>query len=270
MEAAFSSFFLVYSNRIFAASSGLDALYALQEPDGAIRSRYDATTTKPIVSKDNPEGLGLPLFAWAEYNLYHKTANKKRVKDIMPILQRHWIWMEKTFRRENGLYGVPLSASGMENSPRGDAFYLADFNAAMAMNALYLSALGDILNDKEASFQFKRNYFSLKTRINSQMWDAEDGFYYDLDKSERQTRTKTIGGYWPLLAEIPNEDRAERLIAHLKDPAAFGTEHPFPTLSAGHPSYDKHGGGVQGFGRAAVHVYGHKRTREVQPVRVRS
>ncbi|MGO8695338.1 MAG: MGH1-like glycoside hydrolase domain-containing protein [Rectinemataceae bacterium] len=246
MEAAFSSFFLVYSNRIFAASSGLDALYALQEPDGAIRSRYDATTTKPIVSKDNPEGLGLPLFAWAEYNLYHKTANKKRVKDIMPILQRHWIWMEKTFRRENGLYGVPLSASGMENSPRGDAFYLADFNAAMAMNALYLSALGDILNDKEASFQFKRNYFSLKTRINSQMWDAEDGFYYDLDKSERQTRTKTIGGYWPLLAEIPNEDRAERLIAHLKDPAAFGTEHPFPTLSAGHPSYDKHGGGYRG------------------------
>ena len=201
---------------------------------------------KPICPADNPEGLGLPLFAWAEYNLYHKTANKKRVKEVMPALQRQWTWMETTFKRENGLYGVPVSATGMENSPRGNALYLADFNSAMAMNALYLSALGDILNDKEASFQFKRNYFSLKTRINSLMWNSEDGFYYDLDPSEKQVKTKTIGGFWPLLAEIPNEDRAERLIAHLKDPNSFGTEHPFPTLSADHPDYDKCGGGYRG------------------------
>ncbi len=246
MEQVFASFFLVYSNRIYAASNGLDALYGLQEPNGAIRSRYDSTTGKAIVTKENPEGLGLPLFAWAEYNLYHKTANKKRVKEVMPILQKHWAWVESTFRRENGLYAVPVSATGMVNSPRGNALYLSDFNAAMAMNALYLSALGDILNDKEASFQFKRSYFSLKTRINSLMWNTGDGFYYDLDKDEKQVKTKTVGGYWPLLAEIPNEERSERLIAHLKDPKAFGTEHPFPTLSADHPDYDKLGGGYRG------------------------
>ncbi len=246
MDQVFASFFLVYSNRIYAASSGLDALYALQEPNGAIRSRYDAATGKPIFPADNPEGLGLPLFAWAEYNLYHKTANKKRVKEVMPVLQRHWAWIEATFKRDNGLFGVPVSATGMENSPRGGALYLSDFNAAMAMNALYLSALGDILNDKEASFQFKRSYFSLKTRINSLMWNAEDGFYYDLDPAGAQVKTKTVGGYWPLLAEIPNEDRAERLIAHLKDPGVFGTEHPFPTLAADHPDYDKRGGGYRG------------------------
>jgi len=65
MDQVFASFFLVYSNRIYAASSGLDTLYALQEPSGAIRSRYDAATGRPIFPKDNPEGLGLPLFAWA-------------------------------------------------------------------------------------------------------------------------------------------------------------------------------------------------------------
>jgi len=246
IEQAFSSFFLVYSNRIFSASAGLDALYAMQEPDGAIRCRYDSASGKPIVPADNPEGLALPLFAWAEYNLYHKTANKKRVKEVMPTLQRHWEWVESGFKRENGLYGVPVSATGMENSPRGGALYLADFNSAMAMNALYLSALGDILNDKESSFQFKRNYFSLKTRINTLMWNVEDGFYYDLDPSGAQVKTKTLGGYWPLLAEIPNEDRAERLVAHLKDPDVFGTEHPFPTLAADHPDYDKRGGGYRG------------------------
>jgi neutral trehalase len=245
-EQAFSSFFLVYSNRIYAAASGLDVLYSLQEPSGAIRWRYEIETGKPALTRENPEGIGLPLFAWAEYNLYHKTANKKRVKDVMPALTRQWAWMESTFRRENGLYEVPVVATGMENSPRGGAKYLSDWNSAMAMNALYLSALGDILNDKEASFQFKRSYFSLKTRINSLMWDSEGGFYYDLDAAEKRIPTKTIGGYWPLLAEIPNEERAERLIAHLKDPSVFGTEHPFPTLAADHPEYDRKGGGYRG------------------------
>ncbi len=243
MEQVFSSFYLVYSNRIYNASSGLDALYSLQEEDGAIRSRYSLETGEPVLSGDNPDGVCLPLFAWAEYNLYHKTANKKRVKDVMPTLQGHWNWLEGRFRRENGLYEVPVAATGLVNSPRGDAVYFADFNSAMAMNALYLSALGDILNDKESSFQFKRAYFSLKTRVNSQMWNAADGFYHDLDA---QVPAKTIGGFWPLLAEIPNEDRAEHLVAHLKNPATFGTEHPFPTLAADHPGYDRTGGGFRG------------------------
>ena len=29
----------------------------------------------------NSMPIGLPLFAWAEYNLYHKSANKKRIKE---------------------------------------------------------------------------------------------------------------------------------------------------------------------------------------------
>ncbi len=246
LEQVFSSFFLVYSNRIYSASAGLDAFYSLQEDNGAIRWKYDITTGKPILTPENPEGVGMPLFAWAEYNLYHKSANKKRVKEVMPVLTKQWAWLESTFRRENGLYGVPVVASGLENSPRPGAFYLLDWNAAMAMNALYLSALSDILNDKEASFQFKRSYFSLKTRINSLMWNADDGFYYDLDAEEKQVKVKTIGGYWPLLAEIPNEDRSERIIALLHDPEVFGTEHPFPTLAANEPNFDKKGGGFRG------------------------
>ncbi len=57
---------------------------------------------------------------------------------------------------------------------------------------------------------------------------------------------KTIGGYWPLMAEIPNEERSERLIAHLRDSEVFGTEHPFPTLAADQKAYDKRGMGFRG------------------------
>lgn len=246
LEQVFSSFFLVYSNRIFPASNGLDALYALQEPDGAIRAAYDIDTGTPILTSDNPTGVMLPLLAWAEFNLYHKTANKKRIKEVMPALRKHYKWIEDNFKMPNGLFATPIASTGMENSPRGSAKYLIDFNAAMAMNALYLSALGDILNDKDASFLYKRDYFSIKTRINSKMWNPEDGFYYDLDEQENQIHTKTIGTYWLLLAEIPNEERVEKLVAKLKDPGCFGTDNPFPTLSADHPEFSRKGNGYRG------------------------
>ncbi len=246
LEQILSSFFLVYSNRIYPASNGLDALYTLQEPDGAIRSAYDIETGAPIFPEDNPLGVTLPLLSWAEFNLYHKTANKKRVKEIMPILSNYYRWLEANFKMPNGLFSTPLSSTGMINSPRSEARYFIDFNATMAMNALYLSALGDILNDKDASFQYKRDYFSIKTRINSKMWNPEDGFYYDLDENEIQVRTKTLGTYWLLLAEIPNEERAEKLIAKLKDPSCFGTDNPFPSLSVDHPAFDKKGQGFRG------------------------
>jgi neutral trehalase len=245
-EQCFASFFLVYSNRIYSPHAGLDLLYSRQEESGAIRARYDLETGKPIPYADNPECLGLPLFAWVEYNLYHKTANKKRVKEVMPILQKYYAWIDSKFKEENGLYSAPPSATKLDNAPRKKAKYLVDFNTVMAINALYMSALGDILNDKEISFQYKRNYFSIKTRINSLMWDAEEGFYFDLDSHERRLGVKTIGAFWPLLAEIPNEEKAEKLIAKLTDPATFGTEHPFPSLSADDKHFDKKGGGALG------------------------
>jgi neutral trehalase len=245
-DAVCSSFFLVYSNRIFAAHPTLDLFYEKQEASGAIRSRYDGETGLPAIDPANPEGLSLPLFAWAEFNLYHKSANKKRVKDVLPILMKYMAWIDTVAKQPNGLYAVPPAATGMDNAPREKAFYHIDFNSAMAINALYMSAMGDILNDKEISFQYKRLYFSLKTRINSQMWDQEDGFYYDLDAEGRRLKTKTIAGYWPLLAEIPNDDKAERIIDRLLDPGDFGSEHPFPSVAVSEPGFDPNGGGYRG------------------------
>jgi neutral trehalase len=245
-DAIFSSFFLVYSNRIYQAHPTLDVFYERQEPDGAIRSSYTIENGLPAFSPDNEEGLGLPLFAWAEFNLYHKSANKKRIKEVLPILHRYTEWIDERFKRPNGLYEVPLSATGMPNAPRENAVYPVDFNAMMAINVLYMAALADILNDKEAAFQYKRQYFSLKTRINTLMWDPDEGFYYDIDKDEKRLPVKTIAGYWALLAEIPNDDKAERLIAKLQDPHLFGAPHPFPSVAVNDPAFDENGNGYRG------------------------
>ena len=194
-ESIFSSFFLVYSNRNFDACNNIDYFYARQEANGAIRWKYDVKTNEPVLDKDNPEGVGLPLFALAEYNLYHKSANKKRIKDVMPQLLKYMEWLDTTFKKENGLYSVPVAASSMKNSPRENVCYPIDFNACMAINASYMSALGDILNDKDISFQFRKMYFSIKTKMNSLMWDNESGFYYDLDENQQRLNVPKVPIY---------------------------------------------------------------------------
>ena len=97
-EAIFSSFFLVYSNRNFPANKNIDYFYERQEENGAIRWKYDTKTNTPITTMENPEGIGFPLFAWAEFNLYHKSANKRRVKDVMPILEKYMVKLEEGTR----------------------------------------------------------------------------------------------------------------------------------------------------------------------------
>jgi neutral trehalase len=245
-EACVSTFFLVYCNKHFPVTPLLDNFYAKQEATGAIYGEYSEENGKPITLKKNPLGVHPPLFSWAEFNIYHKIGSKKRIKEIIPKLDLYYLWLENKFKRENGLYSVPLLATIMENAPRNEMEYPIDFNAQQALNALYMSLLYDILNDKEKSYRYKRYYFSLKTRINSMMWHRDDHMYYDLDKKGKQIRTKTIASFWPLLARVPNEERAEKLIAHLTNPKEFGLDNPFPSLAASNKHFDRSGYGFRG------------------------
>jgi neutral trehalase len=245
-EACLSTFFLAYCNKIYPVIPLLDNFYSKQEESGAIRGIYNEKDGKPVFSKNNPECVFPPLFAWAEYNLYHKLGYKKRVKEIMPVLEKYYTWLETNFRHQNGLYSVPLAATTMDNAPREEMAYPIDFNTQQAINALYMSALGEIMNDKEKNYRYKKHYFSLKTRINNLMWNEEDGYYYDLDKKGRQIRNKTIASYWPLFAEIPNRERSERMVTNLLDSGEFGIERPFPSISQKNRVFSKLGMGYRG------------------------
>jgi len=230
-NSSISSLFLNYSNQVYSPYDMIDYFYSKQEENGAIRSDYSIEDGKPVFTADNPEGVALPLFAYVEYYFYHKVGNKKRLKDIVPFIENYFNWLKENFQKENGLFSVPVSACNTGNIPRDKVVYPVDFNTVIAMNALYMSMIGDILNDKELAFKYKRLYFSLKTRINNLMWDPETNFYYDLDEQEKRTDLKLISAYWTLLAEIPNDERATQIIAYLKDPEVFGSDNPFPSVA---------------------------------------
>ena len=238
-----SALFLNYSNQTYSPFDMIDFFYSKQEENGAIRCDYSVEDGSVVVSEDNPEGVTFPMFAYVEYMFYHKIGNKKRLKDIVPVLENYFNWLKDTFQKENGLFSVPASACLTGNIPRENVCYPVDFNTVVALNAFYLSEIGDILNDKELSFKYKRLYFSLKTRINNLMWDPETNFYYDLDKTENRIPLKLIGAYWTMLAEIPNDERASFMIEYLKDPQYFGTDNPFPSVSADSDCYKENAEG---------------------------
>ena len=248
-DCCLSSLFLNYSNQVYSPFDMLDFFYSKQEENGAIRAQYSVADGSPIFTEDNPEGVVVPLFAYIEFMFYHKIGNKKRLKDIVPFLENYFNWLKATFQKENGLFSVPISSCLTGNVPRENTVYPVDFNTLMALNALYMSNIGDILNDKELSFRYKRLYFSLKTRINNLMWDPETNFYYDLDAQEQRIPLKIIGAYWTLLAEIPNDEKAASMIELLKDPNYFGTDNPFPSVSVDSPCYREN---VQGYCGAVV------------------
>lgn len=247
IDASMSSLFLVYSNLEFSPFTMIDYFYQKQEESGAIRSEYSVADGMPVLSGSNPEGVQLPLFSYVEYNFYHKVGNKRRLKEIVPVLEKYYDWLHATFLQANGLYKVPQEACMTGNVDRSRVEYAVDFNAVMALNALYMSEIGDILNDKELAFRYKRAYFALKTRINDLMWDPEKNYYYDLAADEsRVTDIRHLGTYWTLLASIPNEEQAAFLLAYLQDPGIFGSENPFPLLSVDSPGFSEEGNGHNG------------------------
>lgn len=240
-----SSLSLSYSNQTYSPYSLVDFFYQRQAADGSIASCYDINTLEPIYTKDNPLGLSLPLFPYVEFVFYHKIGNKKRLKDIVPYIEKYFEWMRANFQDENGLFRVPYEATELSGLEREGAVYTVDFNSMAATAALYMSYIGDVLNDKELSFRYKRIYFALKTRINSMMWSAEDKFYYDLDAEGNIIANKHIGCYWTLLAAIPNDEYASFLIEKLKDPGEFGTDNPFPTVPVCSKYYNENGDGYR-------------------------
>lgn len=77
------------------------------------------------------------------------------------------------------------------------------------------------------------------------MWNAETGFI-TISMRMNKIAAKDNRRFWPLLAEIPNEDKAEQLSAHLLNPETFGSDHPIPSLSLDDPAYNERGMGALG------------------------
>jgi hypothetical protein len=117
---------------------------------------------------------------------------------------------------------------------------------ALAEQVHLLTALASMAHlarrrgDEALASSCAERYARIRQVIEARHWSEATGFYHDWDvQSERLVEAMQLDAVY-YLYHSERHDRAERVVAWLSDPAAFGLPHP-PTLSAGHPQFEPGG-----------------------------
>jgi glycogen debranching enzyme len=126
--------------------------------------------------------------------------------------------------------------SGMDNSARFDeatALAAVDFNAFLALECELLAGIAEQLGQPAQACTWRERHAHLCQLINTYLWDAQQGFYFDYDPHKgARTGVMAGSGFLPLICGAPSPEQAARLAAHLQNPATFGTPFKVATIAA--------------------------------------
>lgn len=213
--------------------------------------------------RDNP-----PLFAWVELENYKFTGDTAQITEVLTskkYLQRHYEYFNslergtreervspnpiflKVYRDSANLaqgYGWNGNGSGMDNTPRGrgaggwNGILWIDAISQQALAARCIAELCDMTGD-ESSTQWWAEYERVKGIVNDNYWDERDGFYYDIDvESGEPCRVGTPASFWAMLAGIPDESRAAKMVDKLRTEDWFGGHRPWNSLTRNDVDFD--------------------------------
>lgn len=101
-----------------------------------------------------------------------------------------------------------------------------------------LERLSARFGDDRASGRWAEARARTARAIVSRCWDDEAGIFMDVAPgSLARTGVKAATGFYPLLTGLVSDARRARLLAHLADPATFGTPWPIPSSSVDDPRF---------------------------------
>lgn len=106
-----------------------------------------------------------------------------------------------------------------------------DLSSLYALDAWCLSQMANVLNIKQDYEDYLAEYEKIKELVNRQLWNEREGFYFDRYWDGRFSTRKGASSFLPLLAGIPDQKRALRILKHLLNPREFWGESVLPTIS---------------------------------------
>jgi len=250
------SLFSMYGYQEYPVMESLDLFYQKQRSDGFIARAYITHSGDPLhLPTQLDPMIHPPLFAWAELKYFSLSADSVRLRRVFPVLEKYFRWIDQFCRGKyeaEDLYYTTSIGSGMMNLPRGDVEFGAwtGLSGQMALFADHLRQMAVILDMPEKGQYYTRKYSEISTSIRSKLWLPDSSFYYDITREGKFAMKRTIAGFWPLMAGIPDQTEAANLIEHLKDSSDFRPIHMFPSVSIRELDYDPRGfywrGGVWG------------------------
>jgi len=112
-----------------------------------------------------------------------------------------------------------------------------DLNCLYALDAWSLAQIARFLQEPGAYDEYLNEYNRLRDLINKYFWNESEGFYFDRHWNGQFSRRKAASNFYPLLARIPDEDRALKLVRRLLNPREFWGEYVLPTISRDDPAF---------------------------------
>ncbi|HNW59383.1 MAG TPA: trehalase family glycosidase [bacterium] len=174
-----------------------------------------------------------PFLPWMVRDIYRATGEKEWLRRMLPdVVHEFKFWTSKPHTTPTGLYRYhpardgalspeesAMAESGWIASPRfadPRRFNAIDLNALLSRNArmiydLQVEAEGrgdDTLLQKAAGLKKMMEF----------CWDDTAGFYYDNNFEDKKlSPVRSLAGFMPLFVEMVDNDRAQRIVGHLKD-----------------------------------------------------
>ena len=238
-DTIFMIMFAKYAHFVFPSIESLDNFYSRQYENGYICRQILEDSGDDKIFEGREHTINPPLFAWAEIEYAKLSGDKDRFKNVLPVLEKYSQWLEKFRRKENTIHGLFWQTglgSGMDNTPRSGSGWV-DMSVQMVMLYDGMAFMSEETGELKKAEKYTKRKNELTGSINKYMWNEEDGLYYNVDDEGRQVKHKTIASFWPLLADICDETKAEKLMQNLMDTETFWRKVPFPTLAADEKAY---------------------------------
>jgi hypothetical protein len=115
-----------------------------------------------------------------------------------------------------------------------------EMQAFQIANLEALARIGEAIGEQAGAARWRAEAAAIADAVNRELWDETRGLY--LDRWGEPAARIDVVTYAPILALaaealVPRE-RAERLLGHLRDPDAFATRWPLPTVARREPVFD--------------------------------
>ncbi|MEJ2637048.1 MAG: trehalase family glycosidase, partial [Calditrichia bacterium] len=230
-----------------------------QHKDGYINYRTGSYLDETIPTNGQLT-TSAPWYAWQNWEIYKITKDHKFLNDMYESSKKFYNYYVANRDSDNdglcewGAHAVLESVRDALVAVWDEVgwpsnFEGLDLNCMLVLEAKSLESMAKELSLQNEARQWADDAAKRKKKINETMWDAETGFYYNVDKKDNDfTFKKTndlkrqeIIGFLPLWAGVASKSQAEILVKKLTDSSKFWREYGVPSLSADDPYYNPTG-----------------------------
>jgi hypothetical protein len=246
-DACFNLLFQRYA-AMAGADAGvatLDNFYAIQAKDGFINRHFNTTTfaAGDLTTHDKATitGVNPPLFAWAEWDYYLMSANRDRLRQLLPVLIRQYEFIDSFLQETPGRYIWGGNPSGWDNILEIQPHkYWVELPAMQALSAKCIMKMAGELKEEAVAARFQKE-MQAKQAFMEMYWNKDKNWYCSLNDQGAFTG-KTLSGLWAMLAGIVPVYNATLIKQNLMDTAAFLTyPMPLPSVAKNENGYDPAG-----------------------------